>query len=57
MTIQTDQPVSEGGGVTAPTPLDLFIASIGTCMSYYVLQFCEQRDISRKDIKLSLADE
>ncbi|HEC94958.1 MAG TPA: osmotically inducible protein OsmC [Thermoplasmatales archaeon] len=57
ITIQTDQPVSEGGGGTAPAPFDLFIASIGTCMGYYVLQFCEQRDISCKDIRLSLTDE
>ena len=57
ITIQTDQPVSEGGEGTAPAPFDLFIASIGTCMGYYVLRFCEQRDISCKDIRLSLTDE
>ena len=29
--IKTDQPVTSGGENTAPSPYDLFLASIGTC--------------------------
>jgi putative redox protein len=30
-TVQTDQPVAEGGDGTAPEPFDLFLSAIGTC--------------------------
>jgi putative redox protein len=43
--IKTDQPVYAGGGGTAPAPFDLFLGSIGTCVGYYVLAFCENRGI------------
>jgi ribosomal protein S12 methylthiotransferase accessory factor len=33
-TIRTDQPVSHGGGGTAPAPFELFLASIGTCAGF-----------------------
>ncbi|MBS3819713.1 OsmC family protein [bacterium] len=45
MTIQTDQPLYAGGEGTAPAPFDLFLASIGTCVAYYVLEFCQRRGI------------
>lgn len=44
-TVKTDQPVHEGGEGTAPSPFDLFLASLGTCAGYYVLAFCKQRGI------------
>ncbi len=54
-TISTDQPIEDGGENSAPSPFDFFISSIGTCAGYYVLSFCERREIPLKDIKLSLA--
>jgi putative redox protein len=44
-TIDTDQPVDAGGDGTAPAPFDLFLASLGTCAGFYVLQFLQQRDL------------
>ena len=44
-TILTDQPVSQGGAGSAPTPFDLFLASIGTCAGLYALRFCQQRNL------------
>lgn len=44
--ISTDQPVYSGGEGSAPAPFDLFLASIGTCVGYYVLAFCKERRIS-----------
>jgi putative redox protein len=44
-TIDTDQPVGAGGDGTAPAPFDLFLASLGTCAGFYVLQFLQQRDL------------
>ena len=53
-TITTDVPSEPGGSVTAPSPVDLLLASLGTCTSYYVLHFCKQRGIPLDDVSLSL---
>ncbi|MDD4857290.1 MAG: OsmC family protein [Candidatus Krumholzibacteria bacterium] len=45
-TIKTDQPPANGGDGTAPSPFDLFLASIGACSGIYVLDFCRNRGIS-----------
>jgi len=50
--IKTDQPVDNGGGNTAPSPFDLFLASIGTCAGIYVKSFCDNRQISTEGIKI-----
>ena len=52
--ILTDQPEVAGGEGAAPSPFDLFLASLGTCAGYYVLAFCQQRDLPTDDIRLSL---
>jgi putative redox protein len=51
-TIKTDQPVTNGGGGTAPSPFDLFLASIGTCSGIYVLDFCTNRGISLENVRV-----
>ena len=56
-TIQTDQPEKSGGDGTAPSPFDLFLASIGTCAGFYVLRFCQERDISTDNINVVLKTE
>ena len=53
-TIVTDVPSEPGGEVSAPSPVDLLLASLGTCTSYYVLHFCQQREIPLDDVSLSL---
>jgi putative redox protein len=50
--IKTDQPVSGGGGNTAPAPFELFLASIGTCAGIYVKSFCDNRQIPTDKIKI-----
>jgi ribosomal protein S12 methylthiotransferase accessory factor len=44
-THQTDQPLNGGGENTAPSPFELFLASLGTCAGFYVLSFCQGRGI------------
>jgi ribosomal protein S12 methylthiotransferase accessory factor len=51
-TVRTDQPLSDGGSGSAPTPFDTFLASIGTCAGTYVLGFCRQRGISMDGVRL-----
>jgi ribosomal protein S12 methylthiotransferase accessory factor len=50
--IRTDQPLKSGGQNSAPSPYDLFLASIGTCAGIYVKSFCDQRDIPSENIKI-----
>jgi len=52
-TIRTDQPIDKGGQDSAPTPFDLFLASIGTCGGVFVQGFCGQRGIPIDDIRIT----
>jgi len=44
-TIETDQSIRSGGEGLHPNPFDLFKASLGTCIGYYVMRFCLEREI------------
>jgi putative redox protein len=50
--IRTDQPIQGGGDGSAPSPFDLFIASIGACAGVYVQSYCHQRGISTQGITI-----
>jgi putative redox protein len=50
--VKTDQPVNFGGENSAPSPFDLFLASIGTCAGIYVKSFCDNRKIPTENIKI-----
>jgi ribosomal protein S12 methylthiotransferase accessory factor len=56
-TIRTDQPESVGGDGSAPSPFDLFLASIGTCAGYYALRFCQARGLPTENVTLKLTAE
>ena len=51
-TIHTDQPPAAGGQGSAPTPFQVFLASLGTCAGIYVLNFCRQRGLATDGIHL-----
>ena len=53
-TILTDQPLAQGGSGAAPTPFDLFLASIGTCAGLYALRFCQQRNLETEGLCLKI---
>ena len=55
--VVTDQPVRSGGSGAAPSPFDLFLASIGTCAGFYALEFCRRREIPTDDLGLTLETE
>jgi len=50
--IKCDQPVTNGGEGSAPTPFELFLASIGTCAGTYALSFCRNKGIDPQGMKL-----
>jgi ribosomal protein S12 methylthiotransferase accessory factor len=56
-TIKTDQPAYAGGENTAPSPFDLFLASLATCAGFYVLAFCQERKIPTAGITLTMTME
>ena len=43
--VVTDQPERAGGEDTGATPLELMGASLGSCVAFYVQQFCLSRNI------------
>jgi ribosomal protein S12 methylthiotransferase accessory factor len=53
-TIKTDQPKDEGGENSALTPFDLFLVSVGTCTGFYVMSFCQERNIPADTITLKM---
>ena len=53
MVITTDQPITQGGDGTAPSPFAHFLASVGTCAGIYVLSFCQERKIPTDNITLT----
>ena len=52
--VNTDQPKKAGGDDTAPSPTELFLASIGTCAGYFALTFCEKRKLNIDKLKIKL---
>jgi putative redox protein len=48
-TVNTDQPPA----CSAPSPFELFLASIGTCAGYYVLSFCQQRGLPTEGLRIT----
>jgi ribosomal protein S12 methylthiotransferase accessory factor len=50
--VRTDQPQSGGGEGSAPTPFNLFLASLATCAGIFVLGFCQTRNIPTDGIQV-----
>ena len=51
--VKTDQPTNVRGDNTAPSPFELFLASIATCAGIYVKMFCDSRNISSENIVIT----
>lgn len=50
--VHTDQPLDNGGEDVAPSPYEMFLASLGTCAGIFVQGFCAKRGLSTEGIKL-----
>jgi putative redox protein len=44
-TITVDQPVADGGTDEAPTPTELFIAALASCVAFYARRFLARHDL------------
>lgn len=52
-TVIADQPIRYKGDGSAPGPFDYFLASSALCAAYFVKVYCQARDISTDNIRLS----
>jgi uncharacterized OsmC-like protein len=49
-----DQPVEEGGQDQGITPVEMFVASLGTCIGYFAVRFCQRHKIETSGLKVSM---
>jgi ribosomal protein S12 methylthiotransferase accessory factor len=52
-TVVADQPIRYKGDGSAPGPFDYFLASSALCAAYFVKLYCETRNLSTENIRLS----
>lgn len=52
--IQSDQPTSSGGGDSAMTPNEIFVASLGLSMAVYIEHFFRARNLPGDNFSLHL---
>lgn len=49
-----DQPLDEGGKDRGMTPIELFVGSLGACIAYYAVRFCQRHHLLTEGLKVSL---
>jgi uncharacterized OsmC-like protein len=52
--LMVDQPQRGGGDDSAPMPLELLGASLGTCVALYVQQFCHARGLKYEGMRVEV---
>ncbi|HEX2906856.1 MAG TPA: OsmC family protein [Phototrophicaceae bacterium] len=53
-TLQIDVPASMGGSDRGPTPPEIFIASLGSCVGAFVAQYCERNGVDARDLTVDV---
>jgi uncharacterized OsmC-like protein len=43
--VTVDQPVRDGGADTAPTPTELFVASLASCVAFYAKRYLDRHEL------------
>jgi putative redox protein len=51
--IHVDQPESDGGTDTAPTPTELFVASLASCVAFYARRYLKRHDLPQQGLTVS----
>jgi putative redox protein len=51
--VVVDQPADAGGQDAAPTPTELFVASLATCVAYYAGRYLTRHGYSREGLAVS----
>jgi len=55
--LRVDQPAEAGGQDSAPTPTELFVASLATCVAFYAGRFLTRHGYSRDGLAVSVGYE
>ncbi|WP_240134638.1 OsmC family protein [Streptomyces sp. MUM 178J] len=50
--VTVDQPLADGGADTAPSPVELFAASVASCAAHYAGRFLDRHGISRDGLRV-----
>jgi uncharacterized OsmC-like protein len=53
--IAVDQPADSGGNDSAPTPVELFVASLATCVAFYAGGYLTRHGYGRDNLTVSAA--
>jgi putative redox protein len=54
-TITVDQPTDAGGEDTAPTPTELFIAGLSSCVAFYARRYLARHDLDPTGLQVSVS--
>ena len=52
--IAVDQPVADGGADTAPTPTELFVASLAGCVAFYARRFLARHGLPEEGLQVTV---
>lgn len=50
--LRVDQPIEDGGSDTAPTPTELFVVSLASCVAFYVRRFLARHGLSAEGLSV-----
>ncbi|GAB7037669.1 MULTISPECIES: OsmC family protein [Catenuloplanes] len=50
--LSVDQPVEAGGSDKAPTPVELFVASLASCVAFYAGRYLHRHGIDRTGLRV-----
>ena len=51
--IDVDQPVTDGGEDTAPTPTELFVASLASCVAFYARRYLARHHLPSAGLRVT----
>jgi uncharacterized OsmC-like protein len=51
--ITIDQPLSDGGADTAPTPVELFVASLASCVAHYARRYLVRHGLPTAGLRVT----
>ncbi len=50
--LTVDQPLTDGGKDTAPTPVELFVAAVASCAAHYAGRFLDRHGLAREGLSV-----
>jgi uncharacterized OsmC-like protein len=51
--VTVDQPLADGGADTAPTPTELLVASLASCVAFYAGRYLDRHGFSRRGLRVA----